>query len=211
MRFNINLEDVNYIKILCKDSEGAPRTLKAAIKKFDERELIACSKFEENLLIKTPQEITLSFVCTDGLYRTKTKLLSIENADPYLILIIEPPQGLEYQQNREYFRVPVIYPCKYIIKVDDSIISHKGTTFDLSANGVSIILSEHAITTEDSYLEIDIEGIEIRTKVKYIRSEKVENGYRLSFKYTQITNQDRDYISKVCIQKQLEHKRHTIS
>lgn len=211
MRFNIELENIKYIKILCTDADDKPCNIKAAIKKINEREIIACTRFEENFSAKTPQNVTLSIICTDGLYRTKTKLKSVEDADPYLIFVLEAPQGLEYQQNREYFRVPVKYSCTYSLKVQDEIKHYNAETVDLSANGVSILLPEHITSNEECYLEILIEGIEIRTKVQYIRSEKTNEGYRISFKFSQITNQDQDFISKVCIQRQLEQKRNTIS
>ncbi len=207
MRFNLNLEDIKYLKILYMDNNGNPNTIKAAIKRFDSREILACVKYEKELELPIPQEITLSLVCSDGLYRTKTALKSFENAEPYIFLVLEPPQGLEYQQNREFFRVPAEYDCIYSIDLDGEIKSFRGKTYDISANGVSVILSEHLICEGDCYLEMNVEGIDLQTKVKYIRSESVENGYRLSFAYTQITQQDRDFISKVCIQNQLAQKR----
>lgn len=211
MRFNIDLDNIKYIKILCMDKDDKPCTIKAAIKKINEREIIACAKFDEEFFVATPSDVTLSIVCTDGLYRTKTKLKTVENAEPYLIFALEIPQGLEYQQNREYFRVPVEYDCVYSVRTQDEINRVDAKTIDISANGVSILLPELIISEDESYLEISIEGIDIRSRVQYIRSEKLDKGYKVSFKFTQITNQDKDFISKVCIQKQLEQRRNSIS
>ncbi len=211
MRFNIDLDNIKYIKILCFDREEKPCTIKAAIKKINEKEIIACAKFDEEFFVETPSDVTLSIVCTDGLYRTKTKLKTVENAEPYLVFVLEVPQGLEYQQNREYFRVPVEYNCVYSIRTQDEINRVDAKTIDISANGVSILLPELVVSDGESYLEISVEGIDIRSRVQYIRSEKLNNGYKVSFKFTQITNQDKDFISKVCIQKQLEQRRNSIS
>lgn len=211
MRFNINIENIKYIKILCMDKEDKPCTIKAAIKKIDENEIVACSRIEEEFPAKAPVDVTLSIVCTDGLYRTKTKLKSVDVVESYLIFSLEIPQGLEYQQSREYFRIPVEYDCIYSLKIQDEIKQYRAKTIDISANGVSILMPEHVVSEGECYLEISIEGIDIRSEVQYVRSEKTDRGYQLSFKFTQIMTQDRDFISKVCIQKQLEQKRNSIS
>lgn len=210
MRFNLNLEDIKYIKILYSDINGNPVSVKVAIKSVNEREILACGKFEDGLTINVPQEITLSFVCNDGLYRTKTKLKSIENDDPYTFFALETPQGLEYQQNREYFRVTAEYDCIYSIINDGKIREFPTRTFDISANGISIFLPMHIISQDDCEISILINGKKITAKIRFIRSEKVDSGYKLSFTYTKISEQDRDFISQVCIKKQLEERKKSI-
>lgn len=207
MKFNLNLEDIKYIKILYKDLAGNPCTARAAMKSVNEREIIACAKFEDGLRIETPQEVTLSIVCNDGLYRTKTKLKSIDNAEPYIFFALETPQGLEYQQNREYFRVPAKYSCIYTITTEDKIKEFTTHTLDISANGVSIFMPVHEISNEEAEIEIAFGDIKISARIKYIRSEKFEEGYKLSFTYSAISNLDRDFISQICIKKQLEQRR----
>ena len=210
MKFNLNLEDIKYIKILYKNYNETPCIIKAAIKSVNECEIIACSKFDDDLTIETPQEITLSVVCDNGLYRTKTKLKSIDNEDSYIFFTLETPQGMEYQQNREYFRVPAQYSCVYTISTEDKIKEFKTHTLDISANGISIFMPIHEISNEESTIEIKFNDISITPRIKYVRSEKVKGGYKLSFTYTAITNVDRDFISQVCIKKQLEKKRNSI-
>ncbi len=210
MKFNLNLEDIKYIKILYKDYSGNPCNIKAAMKSVNEREIIACAKFENGLQIETPQEVTLSIVCNDGLYRTKTKLKSAANDEPYMFFALETPQGLEYQQNREYFRIPVQYPCIYTITTEDKIKEFKTHTLDISANGVSIFMPAHEISNEESRIEIMFNDISIASGIKYVRSEKIDDGYKLSFMYNAISNLDRDFISQICIKKQLEQKRGAI-
>lgn len=208
MKFNFSIEDVKYLKILYKSTDGTPETIKAAMHSVDDKEILACIKFDEDISAKTPQEVTLSIVCSDGLYRTQTKLVSVKKEYPYIFLILKTPLGLEYQQNREYFRVDMTYSCEYSVPEEDEEMQKFSTqTVDISANGASIILPIHKISEQQSFLDIDIDGKIIHTEVRYVRSEKLESGYKLSFTYQDISESDRDYISRACIKKQLELRR----
>lgn len=207
MKFNFNLEDIKYLKILYSDVNNNPATVKAAIKRVNEREIVSCIKYIEGLSVNTPQEVTLSVICNDGLYRTKTKLKSVDEEDPYIFFILETPQGLEHQQNREYFRITANYNCTYYVEYNEEDKCFTTSTVDLSANGVSIIIPELAFSEDDSDIEIMINEKIIQAKIRYVRSERVNEGYKISFTYTSISDADRDYISQVCIKQQLEHKK----
>ena len=63
-----------------------------------EREIIACAKFEEELKVNAPQEVTLSFVCENGLYRTNTELKYVNYEEPYILFVLKTPQGLVFLQ-----------------------------------------------------------------------------------------------------------------
>ena len=207
MKFNLNIDDVKYAKVLFANNEGNPVSMKSAIKTINDTSIVTCIKFEEDFKIQTPQQVTLSFVCSEGLYRTKTKLLSYSCEAPYIFLTMETPNSLEYQQNREYFRVPAVYNCVYYVQNNGQPATFTATTENISANGVSIKLPVHVFSEENAEIEIMIEERLIRTKISYVRSEKTSSGYKLSFKYVGIKNRDRDFISQVCIKKQLEEKR----
>ena len=211
MKFNLNIDDIKYIKLLYREQNNSPANIKAAIKSINERELIACVRYEELIEIKTPQTITLSIICNDGLYRTQTTLKSVSVEEPYIFFYIETPTGLEHQQNREYFRILAEYDCSYIVTVDDEVQTYVTKTFDISANGVSIMMPAHVFSEEDADLDIMVDERIVHTKIRYIRSEKLDNGYKLSFTFSNISNSDRDYISGVCIKKQLDMKRKTAS
>ena len=103
MAFNLN--NIKYIKIIYRDNCDISHYAKAAIKNINGREIYASAKVEMPLYIKTPQEISLSIVCEEGLYKTNTTLKFVENKDSYVYFTIDLPDGMEYQQNREYFRV----------------------------------------------------------------------------------------------------------
>ena len=131
--------------------------------------------------------------------------------NPYIFFILETPQGMEFQQNREYFRIASEYNCAYYIHNEDRTTCITGKTYDISANGVSIIVPVHAVSDENSEIEIMINERTVRAYAKCVRSEETDDGYKLSFFFEQISNPDRDYISQVCIRKQLEQKRNSLS
>lgn len=207
MKLNINLDDVKYIKIALQDKNAKSITIRSAIKSMDIREIIACSKYETILNVDSPQDVTLSIVCNDGLYRTKTRLKSFEADEPYTFFYLETPQNIEYQQNREYFRVPMVYDCTYTIVLNREPININAKTVDISANGVSILAPQLISLDKDVDLALKINGKTINTKSRYVRSEKVAEGYKISFTYKKISESDRDIISQACIKKQLEQKR----
>ena len=211
MRFNIDIEDIKYLKITYQDAANNSCTVRAAIKVFDEDGIMACTFAGIETLPQIPQEVVLSLICPDGLYKPKTTLKSAKYSEPYVVFTLAPPQGLEREQNREYFRVPAGYDCIYTLNVDNKQLTFRAKTADISANGISLIIPEHVISNEECHLIININGIKIETDAKYIRSEKIDKGYRLSFTYTNISNQHRDFISRTCIHKQLEQKRRASS
>ncbi len=211
MKFNLSIDKIKYVKILLANLEGNPLSVKAAIKRMDEREIVVCLKFEKDFDINVPQQITLSMVCEDGLYRTQTKLKSYSCEAPYIFLVLETPSGIEYQQNREYFRIPALYNCVYYVNNNGQPATFNAMTSDISANGVSIILPVHVFSEEDAEIEMMVKEKLVSAKIRYIRSEKLEDGYKLSFVYSEISDRDRDYISQICIQKQLEDKRNKAS
>ena len=69
MSFNLKVEEIKYIKILYTTTEGEVIKSKAAVKKIDAREIVACEKYQENVFVKTPQEIDLSIIYNDGIYK----------------------------------------------------------------------------------------------------------------------------------------------
>lgn len=210
MGFNLNLENILYMKIMYKDIYGDFCPVKSAIKSINEKEMLICSKYIENLQIEFPQEIMLSIICNDGLYKTKAKVRRMEKEEPYIFWFVETPQGLEYQQNREYFRIVAEYDCIYSLKTGENVEEIFSKTVNISANGVSIIAEKYAVSNQDAALLININGRKIQTKIKFIRSDKIDDGYNLSFKFTDISENDRDFISQTCIKKQLEDRRNAL-
>ena len=203
MKFNLNLDNINYIKIVYKDKNDNACCTKAAIKNMSEREIYACAKFEDGLYIEFPQEISLSFVCDNGLYRTNAVLKYVENKNPFVFFYIKTPFGIEYQQNREYFRVRM---------EEDVIMTFNQTSVackvhDISANGIRIILPKKINIPKEVTLDILFQPKNVKTKAKLIRIDNEENILKASFEYLEISKNDVDLISQKCIQKQLEYKR----
>lgn len=206
MKFNLNAENIKYLKIVYKDKNDVGHITKAAVKRIDEREIMACAKFEDDLYIKTPQEVSLSFVCENGLYKTNTQLKYIENDEPYIFFFLCTPEGVEYQQNREYFRV----------KMDDNVILSLGEKavsckiYDISANGIRLKLNEDIQIPENVKLDILFSSSEVKINAQYIRTDKEDGILKASFSYKDISENIRDIIVQKCIQKQLEDKRKTL-
>lgn len=209
MKFDFNIDDVKYLKILYSNSDGNPVTIKAGLKNITEREIIACIKFEDYFYIDTPQEVSLSIIRNEGLYKTKTKLKSYSSDPPYIFLYLEKPEDLDFKQNREYFRMPISFSCKYRVNNNGTPALFDAEISDISASGVSIILPVHIFSEEDAEIEINTDKRVIKAEIKYIRSEKINDNYKLSFAFTKISEKDQDYISQICILKQLETKRNS--
>lgn len=210
MKFNFDLEDVKYVKILYEGEHSSPNTIKAELKKITSHEISACAKFEEDVIIRTPQDVTLSVVCNNGLYRTKTKLKSVEADAPYLFFYLELPEGMEYHQNREYFRISADYKCVCYIKQGDNVVDYTTKTFDISANGVSVILPERLFSENEAEIDLMIDERFIHSNIKYVRSEDYEGVYKVSYAFDGMAQSDQDYISKVCLQAQMQKKRDNI-
>lgn len=203
MKFNLNLDSINYIKMVYKDGSDNTCCTKAAIKSMSEREIFACAKFEDGLSIQTPQEVSLSFVCENGLYRTMTTLKYVEKDEPYVFFGIKTPLGLEYQQNREYFRVRM---------EEDVILTFNKTSIpckvhDISASGVRVILPEKIEIPNEVILDILFSPKNVKTKARFIRMDNEDNVLKAAFEYVGISEADMDLISQKCIKKQLEYKR----
>lgn len=210
MKFNFRLEDIKYAKIHYQDKEDNYLSARLAIKRIDAREIFACAKFNDGIDIQVPQTVVLSIVCNDGIYKTKTMLKSYDNEEPYTFFALETPKEIEYEQNREYFRVTSSYDCVYSFEKDGEQKEFYSKTTDISANGVSIILPEFAVSNGITDLTINIGNRDIRLKVRYVRAEQLAEGYKISFSYARISDADRDYISQVCLKKQLDERRNSI-
>jgi FKBP-type peptidyl-prolyl cis-trans isomerase len=121
-------------------------TVRAAIKDINEREIIACTKYDASLEVKTQQEVVVSFISDDGIYRTKTNLKSFENDEPYTFFYLETPDNIEYHQNREYFRVPMVCDCEYKVIVNGEPVTQVVAYSELNERIQSLIEKREAGT-----------------------------------------------------------------
>ena len=204
MAFNHN--NIKYIKIIYRDNCDISHCAKAAIKNINGREIYASAKVEMPLYIKTPQEISLSIVCEEGLYKTNTTLKFVENKDSYVYFTIDLPDGMEYQQNREYFRVRMAGDV--LLRFAGNVIPAK--IYDISANGIRLELDKDIKIPESVTLDILLPPKSIKTSAKYIRTDDEDNILKASFFFINLPEASRDIISQKCIQKQLENKRNSI-
>lgn len=210
MHFNLNIEDIKYIKIYYKDLDSNQRSFRAAVRKINNSEILASTKLEDSLTIRTPQEVSLKIICNNGLYNATTNLLAIFNDDPYVFVKLEPPTNIVFQQNREYFRVGVQYDCLIRTKIENEWVETPAQSYDISANGVSVIIDKPIITNDTTNINMRIDDRFVKANVQYVRSEKYKDKYKLSLKYIKINESERDFISQTCIKKQLEQKRNSL-
>lgn len=212
MKFALDINNVNYIKIVYKDIYGISHCSKAMVKQIGEKEIIACSRAEIIPKIDTPQDINLSFACDDGLYKATTILKYTSNLyddESYIYFRIKTPEEIEYHQDREYFRVRA--GIKVIIYYNQSdmeqINSLECYAYDISANGIRVWFMEPADISQNVKLEMLFDGRKIYTNAFCVRTDFENKISMLSFKFDRIKEQDVDFISQFCIKKQLEIKR----
>lgn len=203
MKFNLSPEKIKYIKLTYDDNSGISHCAKAAFKSFMGGEIYACAKVDMPLYIKTPQDIQLSIICDEGLYRASTILTGVENEEPYAYFTIITPQDYDYQQKREFFRVRM--DGNVIMRFGSKITT--GKIYDISANGIRLQLDENTDIPQDVTLDILFEPKSIKTAARYIRTDCDEGIQKAAFCFVNLSDTGRDIISQKCIQKQLEEKR----
>jgi hypothetical protein len=207
MKFNLNTENINYVKITYKDNNDFAHCIKAAIRLITEHELLACIKVDELPDIKVPQEVSLGIACENGLYKTKTILKKIEEDDAYMLLSMQRPDEVEYQQKREYFRVKIKENVSILYTLNEQNITYSGITYDISAKGVRIELDKVTDFPEEVKLVLYLPQKTINVQAKYIRSDEDDKILKASFQFVNIAQSDLDYVSQVCFRKQLEERR----
>ena len=207
MKFNFDISNVNYIKIIYKDENAFPHCIKAALKDINEHSIYASAKFDENLFIKTPQYVELGIITDTGLYKAFSDLKYITKEPPYVFFTIKTPDDMEYHQNREFFRVKMDENAtiSYLEGEQEKQISCE--TYDISANGVRLIMDSYVEFPEVVRITLHLPNKDIVTDAKYVRKDEEDGILKFSFSYTDIKEADLDYISQICFKKQLELRR----
>ena len=215
MKFNLKSDEIDYVKILYKDNYGFSRIAKAFIKNISEYDIYACIKKDDFEKIPSPQEISAGFACKDGLYKSKTTLKYTKYEEPYLYFSIQTPDEVDYQQNREYFRVNIDKEVTIYYETEDGEAVINCTTYDISANGVRVMLEKETKFPQEVFVEIKLDKKTVRTKAKYVRTEIEEGQIKAAFifsafSFLNLEQADLDYISRVCLQKQIADKRNSM-
>lgn len=210
MNFNLEVEEINYIKFSYSGEKEEVKDFRAIVKSYNDREMVAYAKNQDNLTARLPQGTTLHFVCNNGIYEAQTSIKAIEIEEPYVIFIFEKPKNISYKQNRDFFRIPAVFDCIYKIAEKDGIKEYKTKSIDISANGISLLMPSSEMPKTFSIITMFLNGKSISTDVKFVRSEKYNNNFKYAFTFTQISEKDQDFISQFCFQKQLEKRRSTL-
>jgi len=203
MQLSFNLEDISYLRLEYKDESGESKIIQLAVKEKRENEFIAIADSEGLSYIDTPQKISLDFIAHDGLYKTTTMLKEVKPEGSYTYFIIENPASLDYQQNREYYRILADYDCIYTVDNGIDVESYNAVTYDISAGGISIIVDENVISQEEMSIVICMPDRDVKSHLKFIRCEMHEDKYKLSFEFTDLSERDYEMLSNLCVMKQL--------
>lgn len=202
MKLNFNLEDINYLKVSYK-KDNTVETVKMGLKEKTENKIIAIARNFDITGIYTPQSVSIGFVCNDGLYTTTTELSEIYHDKEFTYIEMLNPKTLDYQQNREYYRVLAEYDCIYTVCGDYENESYSAVTYDISAGGVSIILPENAISKEECSLVIMFPDGDLKSHLKFMRCEAMDDNYKLSFEFTDLSDRDLKRLQDLCVSKQV--------
>ena len=203
MKLNFNLDDIKYLR-LEYGTDGRDFSTKLALKEKRENDFIAIIPADNEFSLHTPQKVFLTFICDDGLYKTRTTVKEIIKDDEFYNVVIDNPETLDYQQNREYYRILAEYDCIYTVETADGMESFNAVTYDISAGGVSIITTENIVPTRETSLVIFMPDRDLKTHLQFVRCEALENNeYKLSFIFTDLAEKDFEMLSELCVKKQL--------
>ncbi len=203
MQLSFNLENIKYLKLKYKEG-GRVKNIQLALKEKQENNFIAVIDADKVSYTETPQQIAIDFITTDGLYSTETTLKEVKKDDEYAYFVIGNPTSLDYQQNREYYRVISKNDCIYTVDKGGSVESYDTVTYDISAGGVSIIMEEIAISQEETSIVIFTPGRDIKSHLNFVRCEIFDKDkYKLSFEFTDLSDVDYEILHKLCLEQQL--------
>lgn len=203
MKLSFNLENINYLELTCVVN-GKVQVLKLAVREKREFDFHAVVPNLGSIHVETPQEVMLKFVCRDGVYKTNTVLKDVYEEGDNTSFIIENPKTLDYQQNREYFRILAEYECVYTVDTDNGVESLEAVTYDISAGGVSIIVDKSVFSTDESSILIMAPERHIRSHLKFVRCEAYDSAYKISFEFTDLSEADFTLLSEMCVDAQLK-------
>ena len=204
MKINFNLETIEFIQIECLNDKGEEHKIRLALKEKRENDFVAITETEEIFCIDTPKEVTLSLVSNNNLYKTTTTLKEFYRCNEYLNFVIQNPETLDFQHNREFYRVPAQFDCIYTIDTDEGIESFNAETYDISPGGVSIITNVNIIPTRETSIVIFMPDRELKAYLKFVRCDAFEDKYKLSFFFLEMRPNDLEMLEQYCITKQLK-------
>ena len=207
MKIDLTSANINYLKITYRDNDDFSHCIKAAVRYINDFEIVASAKFDEYPKIQTPQDVELGIACDNGLYKANTRLLNTTQDNSYTVFSLKIPEDIDFQQNREFFRVKLHEDANIAYEENGELKQVSAITYDISANGVRIELDNNFDFPETVKIVLFLAQKTIEAKAKYIRTDNEDNVIKASFRFENIAQSDLDYISQICLQKQLEERR----
>ena len=207
MKFNIDTENITYVKMFYKDENANSNFLKVLIKKITKDEIHSLVKLKKDIIINTPQDVELGIATENGIYKAVTVLKQTEYEYPFLYLVLKTPENMQYYQNREYFRVKLKENATISFQTENDIKNVACETVDISANGVKCIIEKSIEFPEYVQMTLYFQNKNIKTNAKFIRIDEDGDFYEVSFSFIDLKETDLDFISQICIKKQIQEKR----
>ena len=204
---DLDLENINYIKFKYLSKNGEFAVLKGVIKDISTKDLIVLVKSETKILLNTPQNVELNFVCDNGLYKTVTELKYVSNSHEYALFSFKRPMELYYKQERGYFRVKLDKDAILSFKKNNETTRIPAKVQDISASGVKVNLKISVDIPKEVSINILFDNKEIKSDAQFVRIENNDDSINIAFEFKNIDEKNQDIIAKECLQKQIEDKR----
>jgi len=201
------MNDVNYIKIIFNDENNIPNCIKAGVRDISRSIIYASAKFEEDISITTPKYVELGIITDTGLYKAHSELKRVIKEPPYTFFEVKTPESLEFSQNREFFRVRMNENATISYTSNGQEKQIACETYDISANGVRLIVDSLIDIPDVAKITLHMPDKDLITESKLVRTDNDDNTLKVSYHYTFIKESDLDYISKICLKKQLENRK----
>ena len=215
--YNIkDLSNLKYISVVYTDLNGNLHEAKTEIKHIDTEIIELYFKDRKDCNIDIQQMVTIKFICEDGLYKAKSTLKKFEKIDNNIYLSILPPNALNKQQNRKYYRINLKRTCVLICTdAEGHSDAFMSKMVDVSAGGVLIYQLESMFDNEfvsiypaayeyfNIVLFLDLDTV-LKLSARFVRQVKAEKIDRYAFEFIKMKQADIDKISKFVTKEQVE-------
>lgn len=197
MFLKFKLFDIQHIEIQIGE-ENNKKSYELILEQKTENNFLFSMPDNENLFVHTPYTTLVTFICSKCLCQTEATIDDFYKKNGRIYVSIKNPETLEASHNREYYRVLAEYDCIYTVETENGVLSFNAVTYDLSLGGISIITTENIIPARETCVIICLPGRDIKTNVRFCRCEALEDGYKLSFTFTDVLEKDLATLEEIC-------------
>ncbi len=145
----------------------------------------------------------------DALYAGVGRVLEVNWQKKVPSLKVEQPGEMKRVQRRSYFRWECSLAVRWhpVVQEDDSVGGY-GTTVDISAGGLKLVVSRRLQVGEEYLFCVDLADEQIEAEGRVLRGEQRSgSGYTYAVQFTDIEEWERDKITRFIFQKQMKMRR----